>query len=721
MKKNYLWIVLFLCAIGTILGQETQKNFINYQGVARSADNALMANETMVIGIDLKLGGSAVAPTYSENHSITTDANGVFSLKIGNGDLVSGNYNNFPWGNLATFVTVSINGSEVGTTEMTAVPYALSSGDGAQQADEVPYDNSVSGLAATNTQEAIDELVGSGGVDADADPNNELQLLSFDSGTNELSLSDGNSVVIPSGGTDADADPTNEIQTISFDAASNEISLTNGGTITIPSGGTDADADPTNELQNLSFDAGTNELSLSNGNSVTIPSGGTDADADPLNEIQDIELIGTELTITEGSTIDLADIIPPGGTDDQNATEVPFDNTASGLTATDAQAAIDELATSGLVDTDDQALVLTGDILTIEDGAGSVDLSAYKEEDVTAQSGILVGDGTDVTGLEGTADGQVPKWDNNANAWVAGTDATGGAGSSLWTENGNNIHFATGNVGIGLDDAPASKLQVHTAGVESKTIISSVYTGKSATDGLSLGISGTESFFGFNAKILNNEIGNLELGTNGTIDMVIDREGQIGIGISSPATTLDIAGGQWDLNNTNGDFRIGNNTRGLRIGVATGNGPGGGDVRLRAQGGTNRLFIGAGNEDVMTVTPNNVAVNGDVNITGEVNRPSTGAANMVPIAYGTINSNGTIWSGSGNYTVTNISTGKYIIAIDGEEYNWRDYITMANLNVNFGFVTVFESTTPTAALRVSLWDENGVPENQVFTFVTYKP
>ena len=417
MKKNYFTIIAFIF-FGSLSAQELQKNFINYQGVARNAENELMVGETIIIGIALKVGGRAAAPDYMENHSVSTDANGVFSLKIGNGDPISGDYNNVVWGDGATFVTVSINGTEVGTTEMMAVPYALSSGDGAQQADEVPYNNSASGLAATNTQEAIDELVGSGGVDADADPNNELQLLSFDSGTNELSLSDGNSVVIPSAGTDADADPTNEIQTISFDAASNEISLTDGGTITIPSGGTDADddpsnefqslsfdavsnelslsdgnsvtiptggtdadADPTNELQNLSFDAGTNELSLSNGNSVTIPSGGTDADADPLNEIQDIELTGTELTITEGSTIDLADIIPPGGTDNQNAMEVPFDNTASGLTATDAQAAIDELATSGLVDTDDQALVLNGDVLTIQDGAGSVDLANYRDAD----------------------------------------------------------------------------------------------------------------------------------------------------------------------------------------------------------------------------------------------------------------------------------------------------------------------------------------------------
>jgi hypothetical protein len=380
MKKNYILVFILFYAAVNSFGQAIQTNYINYQGVARDAENQLMANESLTLGIALKLGGVGETPAYSENHVVTTDANGVFSLKIGNGDVINGDYANFPWGNLATYVTVSINGIEVGTTEMSAVPYALSSGDGAQQADEVPYDNTASGLSANNTQDAIDALaaggtidtdnqalvltgdlltiqdgagsidlsgyiddadadatneiqtisfdvgtnelslsdggvvtIPSGGTDADADPTNEFQTLSFDVGTNELSLSDGNAITIPSGGTDADADPTNEIQTISFDATSNEISLTDGGTITIPSGGTDADADPTNEFQTLSFDVGTNELSLSDGNSITIPSGGTDADADPTNELQTIsfDAASNEISLTDGGTI----TIPSGGTD----------------------------------------------------------------------------------------------------------------------------------------------------------------------------------------------------------------------------------------------------------------------------------------------------------------------------------------------------------------------------------------------------------------------
>ncbi len=286
MKKNYIILLIAILFSGTGIAQTLQKNYINYQGVARSAGNELMASEDMTIGISLRFGASNEAIEYEENHALTTDANGVFSLKIGSGSTVSGDYDTLPWGSLATYVTVAINGNEVGTTEMMAVPYAISSGDADDQsAAEVPYDNVVSGLTATNTQEAIDELVGSGAVDADADPTNEIQTISFDIATNELSLTDGGIVTLPSSGTDADPDPENELQTLAFDAGTNELSLSDGNTVTIPSGGTDADADPTNEIQTISFDAGTNELSLSGGGTVTIPSGGTDADADPENEI----------------------------------------------------------------------------------------------------------------------------------------------------------------------------------------------------------------------------------------------------------------------------------------------------------------------------------------------------------------------------------------------------------------------------------------------------
>ena len=86
----------------------------------------------------------------------------------------------------------------------------------------------------------------------------------------------------------------------------------------------------------------------------------------------------------------------------------------------------------------------------------------------------------------------------------------------------------------------------------------------------------------------------------------------IGIGTTLPDARLEVLGGQWDLSATEGDFKIGNNTHRLKIGVATGGG-GAGDVRIYASGGTNRIILGAGTTDVMAV---NSAGGGSVIIGG---------------------------------------------------------------------------------------------------------
>ncbi|MGS0525590.1 hypothetical protein ACU8V7_10695 [Zobellia nedashkovskayae] len=93
-------------------------------------------------------------------------------------------------------------------------------------------------------------------------------------------------------------------------------------------------------------------------------------------------------------------------------------------------------------------MILTGDVLTIEDGLGSIDLSAYKDApDLTTQTGLLQGDGTTISGLVGTADNQVAKWNNATNTWAAGTDETGGLALPYYDETSldNGAAFHTHN------------------------------------------------------------------------------------------------------------------------------------------------------------------------------------------------------------------------------------------------------------------------------------
>ncbi|CAZ95962.1 MULTISPECIES: C1q-like domain-containing protein [Zobellia] len=432
MKRKYYRIltVLSLLFLGTLMVQAQQKNFINYQGVARNSDNELMAQETMEISIALKFGSADAVVQYQESHSVTTDANGVFSLQIGSGNRSTGSFANLPWGE-ATFVTVSFNGAEAGTTELMAVPYAMASGDKRWTVNGADIEN-----------------VNTGGVKVKGD----LEVLG------SLGLRQGNEVdgISDDEGLAENSDRVLPTQKAVKTYVDNRLS--GGGGV----------AQNASEVPYSNAGSGLVSENVQDAlDEIASSGGGADADADPTNEIQDISLVGTDLGITGGSTIDLSAIIPPGGTDDQNASEVPFDNAGTGLAASNTQAAIEELASGGLVDTDNQGLVLTGDVLTIEDGTGSVDLGDYV--DVTAENGLLTGNGSAIKGLVGTSDGQVAKWDAGSGQWVAGNDEVGaGGGGTLWEEDGSDVYYTGGDVGIGTASPSA---QLHVVGATANPVM----------------------------------------------------------------------------------------------------------------------------------------------------------------------------------------------------------------------------------------------------------
>lgn len=147
--------------------------------------------------------------------------------------------------------------------------------------------------------------------DADADATNELQDLSNTVTTPneevEIAITDGANTTINI--QDADADPANEFNTgITFDGTA--LTVTDGGgNQTIDISGVSSDD------QTLSSSVTTPQevvnIALEDGGDVDINI--QDADADPENELQDIQLNGTELSLTNpataGNLIDLTDQI----------------------------------------------------------------------------------------------------------------------------------------------------------------------------------------------------------------------------------------------------------------------------------------------------------------------------------------------------------------------------------------------------------------------------
>lgn len=130
--KNIFKIILFLlflANIETVAAQAPQK--MSYQAVIRNTSNVLVTSTTIGMRISILQGSPTGSSVYTETQTLTTNANGLVSLEIGTGVVVSGNFSTINWGNGPYFIktetdpTGGTNYTIAGTTQLSSVPYAL--------------------------------------------------------------------------------------------------------------------------------------------------------------------------------------------------------------------------------------------------------------------------------------------------------------------------------------------------------------------------------------------------------------------------------------------------------------------------------------------------------------------------------------------------------------------------------------------------------------------
>jgi len=126
---------------------------INYQAVIRNLSGNLVANNTIAIRLQVKQTSASGTIVFQERHSVTTSAQGIVNLVIGQGTLLGGNISTINWAAGPYFVCLGVsftNGTnylDYGSQQLMSVPYALYAKNAGNQLNQWRYGNVIPAAA----------------------------------------------------------------------------------------------------------------------------------------------------------------------------------------------------------------------------------------------------------------------------------------------------------------------------------------------------------------------------------------------------------------------------------------------------------------------------------------------------------------------------------------------------------------------------------------------
>ncbi|MFD2823801.1 tail fiber domain-containing protein [Lacinutrix iliipiscaria] len=215
--KKVIFLLAFCITITTFAQQG-----INYKAIVKDNIGNVVANDLIQVQFSI-LQGVAQINVYQETHTLTTDANGLIIVNIGEGT-TSDVFADINWGTDDHFLNVQIDTgaglTDIGTTQFMAVPYAL-------QAEKAA---NVSGLEALNEGNGVGwRLIGKDPIYYGDIGENAVDLSNSDS-TNPSVEFGGTGIESFAVGSNTSATGNGSVAMGNHTEASGEISTAMGGT-----------------------------------------------------------------------------------------------------------------------------------------------------------------------------------------------------------------------------------------------------------------------------------------------------------------------------------------------------------------------------------------------------------------------------------------------------------------------------------------------------------
>ncbi len=159
MKNIYTLMVIVLLAV-MANAQAPQK--MSYQAVVRDASNNLLTTQAVGMQVSILQGGVTGTAVYVETQTPTSNANGLVTLEIGTGTVVSGDFTTIDWASDTYFIKTETDPTGgatytiTGTSQLMSVPYALHAKTAESITGGVAETDPVFGASIANGITAID-------------------------------------------------------------------------------------------------------------------------------------------------------------------------------------------------------------------------------------------------------------------------------------------------------------------------------------------------------------------------------------------------------------------------------------------------------------------------------------------------------------------------------------------------------------------------------------